>query len=73
MSSLDISAIPPLYNEPHRWLKGWLRVRSGNPADAADFARDTFLKVMGARNAGPIRQPRGYLSSVACSLLVDNA
>lgn len=73
MSSLDISAIFPLYSEHHRWLKGWLRVRSGNPADAADLAQDTFLKVVGARNARPIRQPRGYLSAVAYPLLVDNA
>lgn len=62
-----------LYSDHNRWLKGWLRMRLGNSADAADLAQDTFLKVMTARNAGPIREPRGYLSAVARSLLIDKS
>ena len=73
MSTLDPSSMHQLYSDHNRWLKGWLRVRLGNSADAADLAQDTFLKVMTARNAGPIREPRGYLSAVARSLLIDKS
>ena len=52
MSAFDHSALHRLYSEHNGWLKGWLRVRLGNAADAADLAQDTFIRVMTARNAG---------------------
>ncbi|MGE8409743.1 MAG: sigma-70 family RNA polymerase sigma factor [Pseudomonas sp.] len=73
MSALDHSALHRLYSEHNSWLKGWLRVRLGNAADAADLAQDTFIRVMTARNAEPIREPRGYLSAIAGSLLIDKS
>ena len=71
MSALDRSALHQLYNDHNSWLKGWLRVRLGNTADACDLAQDTFLRVMTARHDAPIREPRGYLSAIARSLLID--
>lgn len=73
MSTLDPAALHLLYREHNSWLKGWLRVRLGNAADAADLAQDTFLRVMTARNDAPIREPRGYLSAIARSLLIDKS
>lgn len=73
MSALDHSALYRLYSEHHGWLNGWLRMRLGNAADAADLAQDTFIRVMTARNAEPIREPRGYLSAIARSLLIDKS
>lgn len=75
MSVLDSSDLSRLYSEHNTWLKGWLRVQLGqkNAADAADLAQDTFLRVMTARNAAPIREPRGYLSAIARSLLIDKS
>ncbi|WP_226456757.1 sigma-70 family RNA polymerase sigma factor [Pseudomonas sp. AF03-9] len=73
MSPLDHSALHQLYSEHNSWLKGWLRVRLGNAADASDLAQDTFIRVMTARNAEPIREPRGYLSAIARSLLIDKS
>lgn len=73
MSTLDSSALHLLYREHNSWLKGWLRVRLGNAADAADLAQDTFIRVMTARNDAPIREPRGYLSAIARSLLIDKS
>ena len=73
MSPLDHSALHQLYSEHNSWLKGWLRVRLGNAADASDLAQDTFIRVMTARNAAPIREPRGYLSAIARSLLIDKS
>ncbi|MGO4003457.1 MULTISPECIES: sigma-70 family RNA polymerase sigma factor [Pseudomonas] len=65
------SAVNDLYCDHHGWLKGWLRKRLGNSCDAADLAQDTFVRVIKARNALEIREPRPYLSRVAKGLLVD--
>lgn len=73
MSTLDPAALHLLYREHNNWLKGWLRVRLGNAADAADLAQDTFVRVMTARSDAPIREPRGYLSAIARSLLIDKS
>ncbi len=73
MSTLDPVVLHRLYSEHNSWLKGWLRVRLGNAADAADLAQDTFVRVMTARNDVPIREPRGYLSAIARSLLIDKS
>ena len=73
MSPRDNSALHQLYSDHNSWLKGWLRVRLGNAADASDLAQDTFLRVMTARNSTPIREPRGYLSAIARSLLIDKS
>ena len=68
-----VHAIPlsTLYSEHHGWLYGWLRGKLGNRADAADLAQDTFLRLLGKRDAAPLREPRGYLATIARGLLVD--
>jgi len=71
MSALDHSVLHRLYSEHNGWLKGWLRARLGNTADACDLAQDTFLRVMTARHDAPIREPRSYLSAIARALLID--
>lgn len=65
------SAVHTLYCDHHGWLNGWLRKRLGNAFDAADLAQDTFVRVIKARNALEIREPRPYLSMIAKGLLVD--
>ncbi|VVM54624.1 putative RNA polymerase sigma factor FecI [Pseudomonas fluorescens] len=74
MSANDLSlrsAVNDLYCEHHGWLNGWLRKRVGNAFDAADLAQDTFVRVIKARNAHDIREPRPYLSMIAKGLLID--
>jgi RNA polymerase sigma-70 factor (ECF subfamily) len=65
------SAVHSLYCDHHGWLQGWLRKRLGNSFDAADLAQDTFVRVLKARSASEIREPRHYLSTIAKGLLVD--
>ena len=65
------SAVNDLYCDHHGWLKGWLRKRLSNSFDAADLAQDTFVRVIKARSALEIREPRPYLSMIAKGLLVD--
>jgi len=74
MSADDLSlrsAVNDLYCDHHGWLKGWLRKRLSNSFDAADLAQDTFVRVIKARSALDIREPRPYLSMIAKGLLVD--
>lgn len=65
------SAVNHLYCEHHSWLNGWLRKRLGNAFDAADLTQDTFVRVIKARSALDIREPRPYLSRIAKGLLID--
>lgn len=60
-----------LYTEHHGWLRGWLRNKLGNADDAADLAQDAFMRVLRARNAADIREPRHYLTTIARGLMVD--
>ncbi|MBO3275150.1 sigma-70 family RNA polymerase sigma factor [Pseudomonas schmalbachii] len=64
-------ALSALYREHHGWLQGWLRRRLDN-ADAADLAQDTFVRVLKARNAAEIREPRDYLATIAKGLMIDH-
>jgi len=71
-------ALPPadieqLYGDHHGWLKGWLRNRIGNSADAADLAQDTFVRVLSLRQLPALREPRHYLVTIARGLLIDKA
>jgi len=74
MPSNDLSlrsAVDVLYSDHHSWLQGWLRKRLGNTFDAADLTQDTFVRVIKARTALDIREPRPYLSMIAKGLLID--
>lgn len=74
MSANDLSlrsAVDVLYSDHHGWLQGWLGKRLGNTFDAADLAQDTFVRVIKARTALDIREPRPYLSMIAKGLLID--
>lgn len=63
-----------LYREHCAWLTSWLRGRLGHCSDrAADFAQDTFLRILQADTQPPmLQQPRPYLATIARGLLVDH-
>lgn len=67
----DLS-VEALYSNHHGWLQGWLRRKLGNSFDAADLAQDTFLRVLRARLAEPVRDPRAYLSTIANGLVISH-
>lgn len=64
-------SLSTLYRDHHGWLAGWLRRKLGNGHDAADLAHDTFLRIIAARNAAAIEEPRKYLATIAKGLVVD--
>jgi len=60
-----------MYLAHHGWLQAWLRKKLGNPCDAADLAQDTFIRILAARNAITIDEPRAYLTTVARGVLIN--
>ncbi|VCU68455.1 putative RNA polymerase sigma factor FecI [Pigmentiphaga humi] len=66
-------ALHALYASHHGWLVGWLRRRVDSPADAADFAQDTFMRLIMRRSLGDLgAEPRALLTHIAKALLVDH-
>lgn len=72
MTRAQAASLSAAYSEHHVWLVDWLRRKLGCPHHAADLAQDTFLRLLGARAAEPLREPRAYLATVARGLLVDH-
>ena len=76
MSTIHPYAVPQehlheLYRDHNGWLRHWLRHRLNNSADAADLAQDTFVRVLLARTASTLKEPRRYLATVARGLVID--
>ena len=69
--TLNSSEVDLLYRSHHSWLTTWLRRRVGCHANAADLAQDTFVRLLKASHAHPLKEPRAYLSSIARGLMID--
>ncbi|AHV93161.1 sigma-70 family RNA polymerase sigma factor [Bordetella holmesii] len=62
-----------LYREHHGWLVQMLHRRLGGADAAADLAHDTFERVMRSRSRLAFAEPRGFLTTVAKRLLIDQS
>ena len=68
------SQVHALYGAHHGWLFAWLRRKLGSADNAADLAQDTFLRIIGSRDALlGMREPRAFLTTTAQRLIVDQA
>lgn len=67
------SLLQAVYEDHHAWLCGWLRRKLANPADAADLAHDTFVRLLGKplQQWQALREPRAWLTTAAHGLWVD--
>ncbi len=65
------NTVEVLYNDHHLWLTGWLRRKLGCPESAADLAQDTFIRVLSAREAPTLIEPRAFLTTVAKRVLFN--
>ena len=65
-----------MYQEHHRWLLSWLRPRVDCRHLAADLVQDVFVRVLSADNAAArlssVREPKGYLATIARRLMIDH-
>lgn len=68
--------IHQLYCDNHSWLQGWLRSKLHCSHQAADFAQDTFVRILCGQNnlkqVSDIRQPKNYLATIANRVMVDS-
>lgn len=74
VADLATRQLEELYAEHHGWLQAWLRRKLGNGADAADFAQDTFIRLLtrpAPRGFGSFVEARAYLRKVASGLCID--
>lgn len=63
-----------MYREHHAWLVQMLRRRlSGDRDNAADLAHDTFERVMRSESLKGLVEPRGFLTTVAKRLVIDQS
>lgn len=66
-------ALTHLYLQHHGWLRGWLQRRLGHAGDAADFAQDTYVRVIESRtDIDAIREPRAFLTTVAKRVMANH-
>lgn len=70
--SSPADSIASLYSSHHGWLHQWLWRKLGCRDGAADLAHDTFVRLLSARPAEALREPRAYLSTIASGLLVNH-
>ncbi|GAB2182231.1 sigma-70 family RNA polymerase sigma factor [Denitratisoma sp. agr-D3] len=72
-SNVASDPIAGLYHDHHGWLRNWLRLKLGCAERAADFAHDTFLRILSSRSEQleHVREPRAFLTTIAHGLVVD--
>jgi len=76
MSQSSVSAVhlqtEALYHAHHGWLRSWLWRRLGCPERAADFAHETFFRVLTRAQVEGLDCPRAFLTRIATRLLIDD-
>jgi RNA polymerase sigma-70 factor (ECF subfamily) len=64
------------YQQHHRWLLGWLRPRVACRELAADLVQDVFIRVLTSEDVAAqldaVREPKGYLATIARRLMIDH-
>ena len=74
--------MPPLDSEPARWfaehvqpheamLRVWLRQRFGPRVDLDDIVQEAYVRVLRAREGGPLASPKAFLFATARNLALD--
>ena len=64
--------IDTLYREHHGWLFAWLKKKLDCPHHAADFAHDTFVRMLALPQIPCLREPRAYLLVTANRLIINH-
>lgn len=62
-----------LYSDHHRWLYAWLCKKLRCQYHAEDVAQNTFLRLFSFSNLANISEPRGFLTTTATRLIIDES
>lgn len=62
-----------LYNDHHSWLYAWLCKKVGCSHNASDIAQNTFLRLLTTSSLPQIKEPRGFLTTTANRLIIDES
>ena len=59
--------------QPHevKALRGWLRAKYPGLNDVDDLVQEAYLRLIRARAAAPVRNPKSYVFSVARNAAID--
>ncbi len=71
-NTLSTDDIGLLYAQHYPWLVRWLLRKTGSSHDAADFAQDTFCRLLGSQHP-VLREPRAWLTTTATRLMIDES
>lgn len=68
--------VADLYARHRPWLVNWLRQSTGCSQQAADFAQDTFIRVLLSEQRQPVaaslQEPRSFLLTIARRVMIDS-
>ena len=62
-----------LYSDHHNWLYAWLCKKLRCQYHAQDVAQNTFLRLFSFTNLANINEPRGFLTTTATRLIIDES
>lgn len=62
-----------IYSNHHSWLYGWLCKKLHCRYQAEDVAQDTFLRLFSFTHLSNIIEPRGFLTTTATRLIIDES
>ena len=63
--------IEQLYIAHFNWLTAWLSRKITCKALAADFAQETFCRLLSKKTLEELKQPRAFLSTSALRIMID--
>lgn len=66
-----MSDIESLYKDHQPWLQSWLIGKLEQRSDAEDLSQDTFIRVLRRNEIEQVKDPRGYLLTIARGLTID--
>ena len=72
LSLIHDRLLSDFYINHRAWVYNWLCKKTGSVSDAADLTQDTFLKLVQRDDLASIKEPRGYLTTIAHSLMVNH-
>lgn len=61
------------YRHHHSWLYTWLCKKLGCTNQADDVAQNTFMRLFSLADLNSLKEPRGFLTTAATRLIIDEA